>query len=505
MPDSALSSPTRHLFFRVDGSTLTGLGHLVRCQALAQALQPLFKATFILREATAVIQQQLLAIAIAVQAVPAEVPTGFPEAQWLANQLTATDIIVLDGYHFEPAYQKELAATGAALICLDDLVTPPLWATAVLNQAGGVAPTAYSEVPLTQLFLGPSYALLRPEFWQNVPAASSTNDQLRLFLNMGGADPTNQTALLIPLLRQRFPSYTLQVVTGAAYPHQAALQELTQSIGEGVVLHNNLKAAELAALLRTCQVFVCPPSGVAYECCVIGGAVLLHLTAENQRAIFDFLVLQQLALSLTEGLSLVESELVVLAARQLPRQRQVFDGLVTQRLQTVFQQLADTQHYSVRRATWQDAALYFAWANDPAVRHNAVHTEPIDWHVHTAWFSRRLQDGDSYLYLLQAPNNEPIGQVRVEFDASTQPGIIDYSLAPAHRGRGLGQLLLRRALQQLRHDRPAVAGGTVKGQVKTSNRASQRVFEELRFVQQGAVTLQGEAYEVFYLNFPPAS
>jgi spore coat polysaccharide biosynthesis predicted glycosyltransferase SpsG/RimJ/RimL family protein N-acetyltransferase len=475
----------------------------MRCQALAQSLQPAFEATFIVREAAASIQQQLAAATIAIQLIPLDVPTGLPEAQWLANQLTATDILVLDGYHFGPAYQERLAATGAALVCLDDLVIPPLWATAILNQAGGVAPAAYSHVPLAQLLLGPAYALLRPEFWHHGPPAAS--GQPRLFLNMGGADPTNQTAMLLPVLRQQFPAYSLQVVTGAAYPHQTILQELIQPFGDAVVLHHNLAAPELATLLRTCQVFVCPPSGVAYECCATGGALLLHLTAENQRAIFDFLIRQGLAIPLAAGFQLQDEELPALAARQLAHQRQLFDGLAAQRLKAVFHHLAATQHYTIRLATQRDAVLYFEWANDPAVRRNAIHPEPIAWDTHVAWFARRLQDTDSYLYLLQSPDGKPIGQVRIEFDGVAQPGHIDYSLAPAYRGRGLGQVLLRRALQQLRHDRPALAGGVVQGQVKASNAASSRVFEELRFVRQAAVTLQGEAYEVFQLRFPSAS
>ncbi|MDO7886994.1 bifunctional UDP-2,4-diacetamido-2,4,6-trideoxy-beta-L-altropyranose hydrolase/GNAT family N-acetyltransferase [Hymenobacter cheonanensis] len=439
-----------------------------------------------------------------VQTVPAATAAGLPEATWLAGQLASTDIVILDGYHFTPGYQQLLAATGAALVCLDDLTTPPAWATVVLNQAGGVGPPAYAQVPLARLCLGPAYALLRPEFWQHT-ATAPTAAPPRLFLNMGGADPTNQTALLLPRLRQQFPSYRLVVVTGAAYPYQLALQELAHGLGGSISLHHNLSAAELAAQLRNCQVFVCPPSGVAYECCATGGAVLVHLTAENQRALFNFLVQNELALPLATGIVLPEDSLAGLAAQQRLRQRQLFDGQAGQRLQAIFACLAVEQQYAIRRATLSDAALYFTWANDPAVRQNAIHPEPIAWEVHHAWFSRRLHDADSYLYLLHTPAGNPIGQVRIEFDSPERPGTIDYSLAPAYRGQGLGQVLLRRALQQLRLDRPLLAGGAVQGQVKATNQASLRVFEQLRFVRQAAVTLQEEVYAVFRLDFPLAS
>ena len=497
---SISSVASGRLLFRVDGSTATGLGHLVRCQALAQALQPIVAATFVVREPALAIAQQLAAAGIALQAVPASVPSGLPEAEWLATQLHTTDVVVLDGYHFTSTYQRLLAATGAALVCLDDLITAPVWADVVLNHAGGVAPAAYTQVPLARLCLGPAYALLRPAFWQPIlnPDASATR---RLFLNMGGADPGNQTLALLPQLRRQFPGYEVAVVTGAAYPHQAALQAATAADSH-VALHNNLTASEMAALLRTCQVFVCPPSGVAYECCAAGGVVLLHPTADNQRALFEFLTSQELALPLADGLALSEAELPLLAARQLPRQRALFDGRAGERLQTVFSELFASQQYTLRRATATDAALYFNWANDPAVRQFAIHPEPIGWDTHVAWFTRRLQDTDSYLYVLSTAGGEPVGQVRIEFDGPGQPGLIDYSVAAAHRGRGLGAVLLRRALQRLRHDRPRLAGGAVLGQVQAGNMASARVFEGLRFVRQAAVTLRGEGYEVFRLDFP---
>ncbi|GAB3634611.1 UDP-2,4-diacetamido-2,4,6-trideoxy-beta-L-altropyranose hydrolase [Hymenobacter arcticus] len=486
--------------FRVDGSTTTGLGHLVRCQALAQALQPAFAATFIIREPAPAIAQQLAAAGIALQAVPTDVPPGLLEADYLANQLTATDILVLDGYYFSPTYQRRLAATGIALVCLDDLITAPAWADVVLNQAGGITPAAYAQVPLARLCLGPAYALLRPAFWQSAPGQRADAPR-RLFLNMGGADPGNQTLALLPLLRQQFPAYQVAVVTGAAYPHQAVLQAATAADAL-VMLHNNLSAKEMAALLRTCQVFVCPPSGVAYECCAAGGAVLLHPTADNQRALFEFLTSQELALPLAAGLALAEAELPALAARQLHRQRALFDSRAGERLQAVFSELSAGQQYTLRRTTAADAELYFDWANDPAVRQFAIHPEPISWETHTAWFTRRLQDIDSYLYVLSTAGGEPVGQMRIEFDGPGQPGLIDYSVAATHRGRGLGAVVLRRALQRLRHDRPHLAGGAVRGQVQAGNVASARVFEGLRFVRQAAVTLRGEGYEVFQLDFP---
>ncbi|RZK62513.1 MAG: UDP-2,4-diacetamido-2,4,6-trideoxy-beta-L-altropyranose hydrolase [Hymenobacter sp.] len=493
----------KRVVFWTEGNATIGLGHLVRCQALAQSLQPVFASVFVLRDPAPALVEQLAAAGLEIWLIPPHVSSGLSEAYWLGSQLLTSsfsDVVVLDGYQFTPAYQQVLSAVGAALVCLDDLITPPTWADVVLNQAGGVNPAAYAAAPLARLCLGPAYALLRPPFWQRPAEVEAIAP--RLFLNMGGADPGNQTLALLPRLRQQFPGYLVEVVTGAAYPHQAELVAYAQPLAAHVHLHHNLSAKDLAALLRTCRVFVCPPSGVAYECCAAGGAVLLHRTADNQAAMFDFLVSEGLAVSLAEALALPEADLPALADQQLPRQKALFDGRAGERLQAVFAELADSQQYQLRRAKAADAALYFGWANDPAVRQNAIHPEPIAWATHIAWLRRRLQDTDSYLYILSTAKGKPVGQVRVEFDGPGQPGVIDYSLAAAFRGRGLGPVLLRRALQRLRHERPALAGGAVLGQVKAGNAASARVFERLRFMRQAAVTLQGESYEVFRLDFP---
>jgi spore coat polysaccharide biosynthesis predicted glycosyltransferase SpsG len=54
-----LAHPTARVVFRADGNMTVGLGHVVRCQALAQALQPRFAATFVLRNPVPALSQQL--------------------------------------------------------------------------------------------------------------------------------------------------------------------------------------------------------------------------------------------------------------------------------------------------------------------------------------------------------------------------------------------------------------------------------------------------------------
>ncbi|OGX90639.1 hypothetical protein BEN49_06175 [Hymenobacter coccineus] len=101
---------------------------------------------------------------------------------------------------------------------------------------------------------------------------------------------------------------------------------------------------------------------------------------------------------------------------------------------------------------------------------------------------------DTYLLVVELAD-EPVGQVRIEFDGSV--GLIDYSVATAHRGRGLGTRLLRRALHWLRHQRPGP--WVLRGEVWADNAASMRVFERLRFARLPTVQRNGRTFEVFEL------
>ena len=72
-----------------------------------------------------------------------------------------------------------------------------------------------------------------------------------------------------------------------------------------------------------------------------------------------------------------------------------------------------------------------------------------------------------------------MGQVR--FEKNDQKWVIDYSLAPHFRGRGLGRPLLKAALLKMRSERSSVV---VLGRVKKSNLPSCKVFESLDFDAQ---------------------
>lgn len=135
----------------------------------------------------------------------------------------------------------------------------------------------------------------------------------------------------------------------------------------------------------------------------------------------------------------------------------------------------------IREAKAEDCDLYFRWANDPDVRANSFHSEPIPLEMHRVWFSKKLGSPQAFLYVVLL-DGEEAGQVRLEQESSTL--LLHFSVAAEYRGRGLGKAILSEALrlcngQSELLDRAArVPSGarTIEGHVKQENRASVRAF-----------------------------
>jgi RimJ/RimL family protein N-acetyltransferase len=142
---------------------------------------------------------------------------------------------------------------------------------------------------------------------------------------------------------------------------------------------------------------------------------------------------------------------------------------------------------SLRPAVEGDCALLFEWANDPETRRNSFSAERIRWPEHREWFARLLGEPDRWLYLLMAPGDEPIGQVRFE-RLGEREAEVSMSLAAAWRGRGLASDAIRLATDRAMRD----AGlELIHAHVKPANAPSLRAFLRAGYAEHGAIEHRG--------------
>jgi RimJ/RimL family protein N-acetyltransferase len=178
------------------------------------------------------------------------------------------------------------------------------------------------------------------------------------------------------------------------------------------------------------------------------------------------------ASELISALRLIRGRPDALAEMSSRGQRTV-DGWGAQRI-VEFMYPTAKNSLGVRPANPDDLYQFFLWANDPDVRAQSIHGQPISFESHQTWFAGRLNSSDSHLFVMQA-GDLPVGQIR--FDREGNEERIDYSIDKYFRGRGWASRLVELGMSQL----PPRDDMVFRAEVKDSNLPSHTVFSRLGF------------------------
>ncbi len=269
------------LIIRVEGNTRIGLGHVMRCLALAQALKASgHEVFFMMTDTTAnfcVNRADWCADVINLPDMPLA-----DEPSWLVEQCIRlkADWLILDGYQFDQAYKLALVNDAFKLALFDDLNdSGALPAQMIINGAHQAKYLNYLQsAPQAFLALGEQYQVLRQEFIQL--ADKSWKNRHGLSLMFGGSDPLNLTLSCLQTLEQAKANMPITVLTGSAYKNLAKLQAFIQ--------HSNLTIQHLhdcqnmASVLRHSRLAISAAGSSQFELLACATPAILVVVAKNQ-------------------------------------------------------------------------------------------------------------------------------------------------------------------------------------------------------------------------------
>lgn len=266
------------VFIRVDGSSEIGLGHLVRCIALANMLKNDFYICFVCKEIPAKIVHEIQLNDFSLKQIIQE--------DDFFNLLEVSDIVVLDGYHFNTAYQKSIKNIQCKLICIDDLHDKEFFADIIINHAPGIHSSAYQAQHYTDYLLGIEYCLLRPLFLKQAKKERKIKTIENIFICFGGSDIHNLSLKVIEVVKTHHAFQKIYIVTGAANKHVASLNNLSDSDGRIVHL-NAINEDEMLQLLIKSDLAIVPASGTLFEALACGCKVISGYYANNQMDLYN--------------------------------------------------------------------------------------------------------------------------------------------------------------------------------------------------------------------------
>lgn len=207
----------------------------------------------------------------------------------VARRIGPVDLLIVDHCAIERSWEQGMRDQVRRIMVIDDLATRYHDCDLLLDQNLRSDAMRYAHLLPhgTLQFLGPQYALLRPEFDTPGLLRVRSGKIARLLVFFGGTDPGNQTAKVIDALHSlgsRAPGVTF--VLGPAYPDHEYIHRRVEGLQNVVVLDAtdsmSILMAEADLAIGTCGV-------AAWERCMLGLPSLVVVTAENQREDADIL------------------------------------------------------------------------------------------------------------------------------------------------------------------------------------------------------------------------
>jgi UDP-2,4-diacetamido-2,4,6-trideoxy-beta-L-altropyranose hydrolase len=297
----------KNIAIRVDASNVIGTGHFMRCLTLADGLQQRgAKVCFVSRYLPAHLAgalekkgHRLLKLADG----GGEGPRGYlPHAHWLgaSQELDAKECIgllsgqfwdwlLVDHYALDALWESALRRVVGKILVIDDLADRQHDAEVLLDQNlyPGMAQRYGGLISKgCRALLGPSYALLRPEFVEARERVRSRNSEVRkFFVFFGGSDITNETEkslkAIAALNRQ---DILVDVVVGAANAHHKSINEFCTSISN---VRFHCQVDNIAELMSQADLALGAGGSTTWERCALGLPALVISVADNQIAIAD--------------------------------------------------------------------------------------------------------------------------------------------------------------------------------------------------------------------------
>ncbi len=500
---------SRLLLLRADGDAQIGTGHVMRCLALAQAWQAQGGAAHFVCNSTlpAPLAERLRnegATLTTLAAMPGSAADA-AETVALATKM-AVEWVVVDGYHFDAAYQQALKAAGLRLLFIDDHGHAAHYsADLVLNQNVYAQAQIYAQRDEhTQLLLGGKHALLRREFWPWRGRQRTSAAQVqRVLITLGGADAENVTLKALNAFAHiDRPDLELIVVVGASNPYKDSLAAAAAQLPQQVRLLQNV--TDMPALMAEADLAITASGSTCWELLFMGLPAMLIEIAANQTPIAEHLEALDAAVRLgwhadlqPAHLAAAIQPLLVDPARRralAAKGQELIDGYgsarVVQQLQGAPLRLSRSTERAMRRL-WE-------WANEPTVRQASFRSEPIPWASHVDWFQTRLADPGFVQYIAWNADDVPVGQIR--FDREGTTAIVGISIAADQRGNGYAPHLLRTGVAELARTTDVAL---VYAFIKVENAASLRSFIAAGFHIIGECEYHGHHAVELHWRRPP--
>lgn len=296
--------------FRVDASLQIGTGHVMRCLTFADLLaRQGHKCWFICREHDGHLGALIASKGhgVTLLSLPGgdaldardshrdthELWLGVPWQEDARQTLEVIaplmpDWLVVDHYALDANWECTFARAVGNIMVIDDLAKNRHECTLLLDQNLGRKESDYNGLLPAgcQRLIGPSYALLRPEFAELREQSLRRRQQpelKRLLISLGGVDRTNVTGqVLAALAESTLPRSTeLDIIMGVTAPYLDEVRQQADRLPFKTTV--SVGVNDMAERMCLADLSIGAVGTTSWERCCLGLPAILMILADNQK------------------------------------------------------------------------------------------------------------------------------------------------------------------------------------------------------------------------------
>jgi UDP-2,4-diacetamido-2,4,6-trideoxy-beta-L-altropyranose hydrolase len=295
-----------NVYIRVDASLDIGTGHVMRCLTLAERLRE-HGATvcFISREHKGhlcdfIEKKGYEVLRLPVSEVNKNIPNLTPHSQWLGVSLSVditqtkqllrgrrVNLLIIDHYAINEEWERAFRDIVDKIFVIDDLADRKHNCDFLLDQNyyENYQKRYLSLVPDScKLFLGPSYVLLRNEFYNQLQKPKVRSEEVqRILIFFGGSDQTNETGKAIEsFLELNRQDIHVDVVIGYSNIYK---NEIASMCKRYEFLNFHCQVNNMAEFMSCADLSIGAGGTTTWERCFLGLPSIVVSIADNQEEI----------------------------------------------------------------------------------------------------------------------------------------------------------------------------------------------------------------------------
>lgn len=271
------------VIFRCDAGAEDGLGHLMRCLTLADAIKKLCDSTilFISYDPDGSTEERVSKRGFGFKRA-IELAGSTADLDFLLKSINITDTgwVVLDSKRIDADYVLACRQKSHVL-CFDDDQYRDLPCDLLVNNHIGVTEQCYQKNIDRQLLIGPRYNTIQDSFFEIGKNKHGSNKHV--LITLGGEDPHDHTSWLLEHLSLVLSDFPVVVVVGPAHPRPQHVEEMALRW----LPHAKLitLAQDLSIYMRDALLVLTAGGTTCYEIAAARVAQAVVIVEEHQQAL----------------------------------------------------------------------------------------------------------------------------------------------------------------------------------------------------------------------------